>query len=296
MVTPTNEQIDQAMIPDIGSEGDHDIEYDYRAPNGRWFNVRKYQGKSRPFFLEEMVPNGKVIYPATIELPERIRASVVVEVAKDSPNEAHKRIEQAGIDPETNIIYTSGAMGSVNRFYATRREAADQIRYALETNTWYDATDYDLINDSEYQAQLKREEEADQQQYWAAKKALYQRSLNEEEPMFRGLYAVSGLIDPENKAAIKDYLANPTEPKWDAIYSLCIKGITISLWQAWIRVDEEAPLGKRPGDMWPSIPRPDVLKEAMVKAAQTDRHHMDPKASEDSAAYPALMLVKSEQD
>lgn len=85
-----------------------------------------------------------------------------------------------------------------------------------------------------------------------------------------------GKLDAECRARLEAVLENPTEETWDDAYSLIIgkDGFT-TLWQAWVKVDPDAPrtgpsedfAGKRLSG-WSRIPDQLTLYRALREVTQ----------------------------
>ncbi len=84
-----------------------------------------------------------------------------------------------------------------------------------------------------------------------------------------------GQLSPGIKARIKAYLKHPTSAGWEDIHSIIInpEGTMLTLWQAWLAIDPNAPMrGPRhdmngPVESWPIFPDSFTLYRAIKAGA-----------------------------
>lgn len=78
-----------------------------------------------------------------------------------------------------------------------------------------------------------------------------------------------GALKSEGQASLRAVLANPTNETWDKSYSLIVNGKSfMTLWQAWIAVDSNAPRSKPLDGVWPKIPDQMTIYRALKHATQ----------------------------
>lgn len=261
MTAPSLETIEARILPEISDEERiEDRQYRYEHANGRLFLIR-YFGDTGAYFMSELIPNGRLYYPPTDDQPERFHEDSRIDLAKDSPNDLNARIRDLGLSPD-NLIRVGGGLGVAARFFNSLRECAQEIQKAIQTNTWYDSIDRDLLEDPEFQENQRRIQEQELRSYRRDQQVLYEQSKANEPGLFKGLYSMLGLLSQENKKQILDYLNSPSEEKWDEISGYLIR-TSVTLWQAWLKVDRDAPMTKPMDGPWPRIPEPETLRQAM---------------------------------
>jgi len=241
-----------------GQGDSHDFALTHRAPNGRLFEIREYEDGR--FFMSELRPNGRGLRPngTYAEIPALKRVL-------DDPNGFVAAARAAGLD-EDGIVRGGQGLGVATRYFPDLAAVVEAIRGAIAENRWYDSVDRELLRDPAFLASLAEDEEVGRAAWETQKQAEHARAVAEGEGIFKGLHSMRGPLPKERRDLILAYLNAPDEAGWEAIAHTCVKGMT-TLWQAWLKVDPEAPRSKSRDGAWPRIPEPETLREAMRDAA-----------------------------
>ena len=235
--------------------------YEYRAPNGRWFNVRwMHDGR---YFLEEYRPNGRGDLSSQPFADQGRHVREIPELKAllqdGRPSEVWAKILVEGW--ENNIIFDGAGLGIYTRYFDSLDACAAAVNEALASDTWYRSIDEDLKQDADYQARLKAQEDQARKE-----RATFKASMTGQgHGLFKGAHTIFSPLPEDTQKRILSYLNEPTPEKWDAIAHHCIAGFS-TLWQAWIKVDPAAPRSLPSTDApnrWPSIPDPDVLRKGI---------------------------------
>lgn len=75
-----------------------------------------------------------------------------------------------------------------------------------------------------------------------------------------------GPLSRDAKTRLWAVLFNPNQETWDDAYSLLVAGGKVTLWQAWLAIDPEAPTRKGLEEPWPTVPSQWTLYRAIREA------------------------------
>lgn len=271
-----------------------DFTLDYRAPNGRFFDVREYPDGR--YLVSEMRPNCRLArYPEGGLVPhcwDEPRLKPLM----DDPNGFMEGVRALGID-EGEVIRVGGGIGVGSRFFDTLDAVAAAVAEALEANRWYDDVDRALVADPEFQARLRRNGRIASAAFRAEERAMHERAVRGEHGLFKGLHSAIGPLDDDTKTAILSYLNAPDEERWKDIYSKCVKGFK-TLWQAWAAVDPACPRSLPSSGRWPRIPDPETVRSALRAASGLDRGAPGTDALEETASrlLDACLARRDDED
>lgn len=240
-----------------------DFAMEYRAPNGRIFEVREYD--SGQFFMSEMCPVPRLARYDEERDTYHYLYEPRLKGIMDDPNAFAASARGMGIDLN-DVVRTGSGIGVASIFYDSLEDVAAAVATALDANLWYDSVDHAKLADPEFQERMRRINEEQSAAYRAERQAMHEAAVEHEHGLFKGLHSMIGPLSDGTKKAILSYLNDPTEDQWDAIYSKIINGHG-TVWQAWIEVDRNAPKSKPSDRGWPSIPDPDTLRAALRKAS-----------------------------
>jgi len=238
---------------------------EYRAPNGRQFEVREYDDGH--YFMSEMRPMARLARfdeerDTYLYLDEpRLRGIM------DDPNAFIASARDMGINAQ-EIVYSGSGLGLGSIYYDSLDEVAAAVANALDANLWYDSVDRAKLADPDFQAEQRRVQEEQSAAYRAEQQAMHEQAVADEHGLFKGLHSMMGPLSEDAKKDILSYLNDPSEENWNAIYSTMIKGHK-TVWQAWLAVDRSAPTSKA-GDRWASIPSANTLRTALRAASGVD--------------------------
>jgi len=248
-------------------EGSDEFVMEYRAHNGRSFEVREYPFDGR-FFLSEARPTAKLARYDESRDALRYIEDPRLEGIMDDPNAFIANARHMGIDVE-EIVRTGAGIGRGTIFHGSLDEVAETVATALDANLWYDHVDHAKLADPAFQARMKRLDDEQSAAYRAEKQAMHDAAVEDEHGLFKGLHAMTGPLSDGTKKEILSYLNDPTEEGWNRIHGKIIKGFS-TVWQAWLAVDRAAPMSKPADGHWPSIPDPETLRAALRKASGVD--------------------------
>lgn len=240
----------------------HDFSYEYRAPNGRRFEAREFDGGE--FFLSEYRPTGRVGSGGVFRESETVAAALA------DPNGFLAAMRAAGVDEE-GLVRSGSGLGVGSIYHPGVAEVAEAIAAAVRDNAWYDSVDRAKLADPAFQAGLRREEAAAGRRWRQEQRRAHQRAVAEGDGLFKGLHNMFGPLPKERRDAILSYLNAPSEAGWDEISRTCVKGLT-TLWQAWTEIDPAAPRSKGMDGAWPSLPDPETLRAAIRAVAGLSEH------------------------
>lgn len=113
-------------------------------------------------------------------------------------------------------------------------------------------------------------EDMDTTLYWRLKAQQLARIKDVDHGLFKGCSTMLGEpLSKDSKSKILSYLNDPNMAAWLQIRSIVVADI-ITLWQAWLAVDDDAPYVD--GD---EFPHPDVLRQAIPNAVKQRRETVE---------------------
>lgn len=234
-------------------------EMEFTAINGRSFEVRK-EDEGRYFALE-YVPYGRIAH-------ERKDGKTDYydwdghEAHKDDPNGYVAAAEADGISRQ-DIVFGGAGYGVYTRYLSSVAEAAEEFARCLRENVHYDDIDRTLVDDPEFNAQLKVDEDKMRRDYRADQKAAHEASQESENGLFKGLYAMMGPLSDGAKQRILSFFNSPSNETWDNCARVMIKGGGTTMWSLWCDTDPKAPRSLDIDGRWPKIPDPEMMRVAL---------------------------------
>jgi hypothetical protein len=238
---------------------DGENEFEYTAPNGRRFEVRELGDAS--FFLSEFRPMARVSRevagrssPVFMEVP-------ALKGLMGDPNAFKARSDRLLHDGD-EVVFGGGGLGVATIYHPSLDAAAAALVDAIDRNEWYEHVDRIKLDDPDFQARLRRNEAKIRVEGRKRDRAMHELAVSGEHGIFKGLHSMMGPLHDDSKKRILSFLNEPSEPNWNDVYSLCVKGGT-TLWQAWLQADPTAPRSRTSDGRWPRIPDADAFKAAL---------------------------------
>lgn len=75
---------------------------------------------------------------------------------------------------------------------------------------------------------------------------------------------IFGRLKPALRKRIRAYWLNPTERGWEDVYCMIVGGDGwMTVWQAWIKLDADAPRSKPCDEPWPKWPDRDTFERIL---------------------------------
>lgn len=92
---------------------------------------------------------------------------------------------------------------------------------------------------------------------------------NKSRDIFSGCSNVLGQLSKEKKDEILSYINEPTNDKWELLYSTLISPTT-TLWQAWLAIESQGPRRKKQNGQWTSIPTTAVFIKSIRETINSE--------------------------
>ncbi len=234
-------------------------EMEFTAINGRMFEIRKMD--ENRYFAYEYVPYGRIAR-------ERKDGQCDYfdweghEDHKDDPNGYVAAAEADGVARE-ELVFGGAGYGVYTRYLSSVAEAAEEFARCLRENVHYDDIDRALVDDPEFNAQIKADEDQVRRDYRAEQKAAHEAAQESEYGLFKGLYAMMGPLSDGAKQRILSFFNSPSNETWDNCARVMIKGGGTTMWSLWCETDPKAVRSLDVNGEWPKIPDADMMRVAL---------------------------------
>ena len=264
--------VDDIMIrlipsrPPSGASEDRDYAY-HDEETGRQFNIRQYGIKNARYFLEEMIPNGRMFSETNGKATNFWDEPLIEEIEKcTGSNSLLSELRKHGINSDMMILI-SGGIGVGSIYYDSLRACAKMIADSLTNDVRYkgfrqlSAEEKNSLDAAEKKASIA---------YWERESNNLIKSVATEDGLFKGCYTMMGeVLSEDSKMEILGYLNAPSQELWLDIRGKCIVG-HITLWQAWNALSSDAPTSGSTG-----YPDPETLRQAIRYAVHIRQQKID---------------------
>jgi hypothetical protein len=236
----------------------------WRSADGRAFGVTK---RDQGLHLFEFEPNGRMV------LEGADGENVYVEwdghaQAFGDPNGYMAAASAAGLDPE-NFVMTGAGYNDYTLYYRTLDEVASAIRSAVDENRRHDDVDRVKLADREFRRLLRRRYERQRIEFGLRRTEDHRQAVSEAHGLFKGLHSMLGPLPKETRDDIMSFMNAPSVETWSQVANYVIKGIGMTMWGAWSRVDSSAPRSIGLDEGWTTFPDPEVMRRAMIEVGST---------------------------